>query len=128
VIVKVLPTLERLWIRAAPVFNAPVAAVATSPRFGGLVNRYITRTNTLSMLSYTGPRSGRKFSIPVTYRRAGDDFIIDVWISDAKTWWRNFLGDGGPLTLRVEGTERAGHAVAKRDEKGRVIVTIRLTN
>jgi hypothetical protein len=80
------------------------------------------------MLSYTGPRSGRKFSIPVTYRRAGDDFIIDVWIPDAKTWWRNFLGDGGPLTLRVEGTERAGHAVAKRDEKGSVIVTVRLTN
>ncbi|TDH57243.1 hypothetical protein E2F47_03080 [Mycobacterium eburneum] len=120
--------MERFWIRAAaPVFNAPVAAVATSPRLGGMVNRYLTRTNTLTILSYTGPRSGRRFSIPVTCRRAGDKFVIDVWIPEAKTWWRNFLGEGRPLTLRLDGTERAGHAVARRDQNGRVTVTVRLT-
>jgi hypothetical protein len=128
VIVGALSELERLWIRAAPLFNVPVAAVASSPRFGGLLNRYITRTNTLTMLSYTGPRSGRRFSIPVTYRRTGDELIIDVWMPEAKTWWRNFLGDGGPLALRVGGAERAGHAVAKRDPKGRVTVAVRLTS
>jgi hypothetical protein len=45
---------------------------------------------------------------------------------EAKTWWRNFLNTGGPLTLRLDGADRAGHAVAKQDERGRVTVTVRL--
>jgi hypothetical protein len=46
---------------------------------------------------------------------------------DAKSWWRNFLGEGGPITLlRLDGVDRTGHAVADRDEKGRVTVTVQL--
>lgn len=115
-------TLRRLLMRAAPLFNAPVAAVATSPRLGKLLNRNI------AMLGYTGRRSGRRFSIPVAYRRTGDEVIISVNMPEAKTWWRNFLGAGGPLTVRLDGTERAGEGVAQRDEKGRVTVTVRLTD
>jgi hypothetical protein len=114
--------LGRLLMRAAPLLNAPVATVARSPRFGKLVNRNI------AMLTYTGRRSGRRFSIPVAYRGSGDELIIGVGMPDAKTWWRNFLDTGGPLTLRLDGKERAGHAVAKRDEKGDVSVTVRLTD
>jgi hypothetical protein len=115
-----LENLERLLLRAAPLLNGPVAALATSPRFGGSVSRNI------AMLTYTGRRSGRKFTIPVAYRRSGDDVIIAVGMPDEKTWWRNFLGDGGPLTLRLDGADRPGHAVATRDEKGGVSVTVRL--
>ena len=115
-------TLGRLLMRAAPLINAPVAAVATSRRFGGLVNRNIT------MLSYTGRRSGRMFSTPVAYRRTGDEITINANLPQTKTWWRNFLGDGGPVTLQLNGIERAGHAVAKRDAKGRVTITVRLTD
>ncbi|MDV3126612.1 hypothetical protein M1247_16945 [Mycobacterium sp. 21AC1] len=109
-------------MRTAPLFNAPVAAVATSPRLSRLVNRNI------AILSYTGRRSGRNFSMPVAYRRTGDEVTIAVAMPDAKTWWRNFLGDGSPLTLRLDGTDRTGHAVAKRDDKGRPTVTVRLTD
>lgn len=112
--------LGRLLMRAAPVFNAPIAALANSRRFGRLINRNIT------MLTYTGRRSGRTYSIPVAYRRSGGDIVISVNMPDAKTWWRNFLA-GGPLTLRLDDTERAGHAVATRDDKGAVTVTVRLT-
>lgn len=108
-------------MRAAPFFNAPVAALAASPRWGGLVNRNI------ALLSYTGRRSGRRFDIPVAYRRTGDRVIIGVNLPEAKTWWRNFGGDGGPLTLRFDGTDHPGHAVADRDQNGRVTVTVRLT-
>jgi hypothetical protein len=104
-------------MRAAPLFNAPVAAL-----LGRLVNRNI------AMLTYTGRRSGRSFTIPVAYRRSGGDVIISANMPEAKTWWRNFLDDGGPLTLHLDGTERGGHAVAKRDEKGHVTVTVRLTD
>ena len=52
----------RLLLRAAPLINAPVSALADSKRFGWLVNRNI------AMVTYTGRRSGREFSIPVTVR------------------------------------------------------------
>ncbi|BCZ22114.1 nitroreductase/quinone reductase family protein [Mycobacterium senriense] len=112
--------LGRLLMRAAPVFNAPIAALANSRRFGRLINRNIT------MLTYTGRRSGRTYSIPVAYRRSGGDIVISVNMPDVKTWWRNFLDAGGPLTLRLDDTEHAGHAVATRDAKGAVTVTVRL--
>jgi hypothetical protein len=80
------------------------------------------------MLSYIGRRSGRRFSIPVAYRRTGDEITINANLPETKTWWRNFLGDGGPLTLQLDGTERTGQAVAKRDNMGRVTVTVRLTD
>jgi F420H(2)-dependent quinone reductase len=83
-----LRTYSRLLMRAAPLFNAPVAAIATSPRLGGIVRRNI------AMITYTGRRSGRTFSIPVAYRRSGDEIEIAANMPDAKTWWRNFLGDG----------------------------------
>jgi hypothetical protein len=56
----------------------------------------------------------------------GDEIRIGVQMPDVKTWWRNFLGAGGPLTLRLNGTDRPGHAVAERDERNRVTVTVRL--
>jgi hypothetical protein len=115
-------TFSRLLMRAAPIFNVPVAALATSPRFGGLIGRNITT------ITYTGRRSGRTFSIPVAYRRSGDEIEIAANMPDAKMWWRNFLGDGAPLTLRLDGTQRAGHGVAQRDENGHVTVTVRLAN
>jgi hypothetical protein len=106
-------------MRAAPLFNAPVAAIANSPRFGGILKRNI------AMISYTGRRSGRTFTIPVAYRRRGEEIEIAANMPDAKTWWRNFLGDGAPLTLQLDGRERTGHAVAHRDDNGHVAVTVR---
>jgi F420H(2)-dependent quinone reductase len=111
----------RLIMRAAPFFNAPVAAIASSPRFGARLRRSVT------LITYTGRRSGRTFSIPVAYRRRGDQIDIAANLPDAKTWWRNFVGDGAPISLTLDGAERAGHAVAHRDDKGRVTVRVRLT-
>ena len=110
----------RLVMRAAPILNAPVEALAASPRFGALLRRSITT------ITYTGRRSGKSFSIPVAYRRRGDQIEVGANLPDAKTWWRNFLGEGGPVTLTLDGAERAGHAVAERDSDGRVTVRIQL--
>ena len=115
-----LKTYIRLLMRAAPLFNAPVAAMATSRRFGRIVGRNV------AIITYTGRRSGRSFSTPVAYRRSGDELEIAANMPDAKSWWRNFLGDGAPLTVRLAGIERAGHAVAQRDEHGHVMVRVHL--
>src|ERR1700759_2769264 len=114
-------TLGRLLMRGAPLFNAPITALAASPRFGALLRRSITT------ITYTGQRSGRTFSIPVAYRRRGDEIEIGANMPDAKTWWRNFLGDGASMSLNLDGLERSGHAVAHRGENGRVTVRVRLT-
>lgn len=78
------------------------------------------------MITYTGRKSGRTISLPVGYRRRGDKVVINVVMPDAKTWWRNFQGDGAPLTITLDGRDRTGHAVARRDEKGRVTVELAL--
>ncbi|MGB5795874.1 MAG: hypothetical protein WBH51_08780 [Mycolicibacter algericus] len=50
-----------------------------------------------------------------------------MWVSVGRRgWWRNFSGDGGPLKIRLDGADRTGHAVAERDEQGRVKVVVRL--
>ena len=110
----------RAIMRASPLLNAPVAAIATSPRLGARLRRSVT------LITYTGRRSGRTFSIPVAYRRRGDDIEIAANMPDAKTWWRNFSGDGAPISLTLDGAEHAGHALAHRDDKGRVTVHVRL--
>ncbi|MBW0104655.1 hypothetical protein [Pseudonocardia sp. KRD291] len=77
-------------------------------------------------MTYTGRRSGRTFSIPVAYRREGDELTIPVELPDRKTWWRNFTGDGGPILVRLGGVDRAGHGTAVRGAEG-VRVSVRLT-
>lgn len=106
--------------RAVSRFNAFVSTLRSSPRWGSLVSRHLT------IATYTGRRSGRTFSIPVGFQRDADVVTIGARIPDAKTWWRNFLGDGGPITLELDGTDRTGHAIARRDERGRVTITVRL--
>ncbi|TCC00478.1 DUF385 domain-containing protein [Micromonospora zingiberis] len=100
--------------------NSAVMALRSSPGLGPLLSRNLT------VVTYTGRRSGRTFSTPVSFRRAGDTVTISVAMPDSKNWWRNFLGEGGPIALQLDGVDRTGHAVARRDDRGRVSVTVRL--
>ena len=88
--------------------NTGVSALLTNPWTGHWIGKGITT------VSYAGRRSGRTFSTPVAYRRDGDQVTILADLPDVKNWWRNFTGDGGPVTLRLDGTYRTGHAVARR--------------
>jgi hypothetical protein len=103
-------------------FNSGAARLIDAPVVGGLVRR------SMVVIRYTGRRSGGTFQTPVSYQRRGNDVVIRVMSPDKKTWWRNFLGDGAPLTLtNYNGADRTGHAVAHRDERGRVTVTVQLS-
>lgn len=103
-----------------PAVNGVVAKLLDVPLLGSVVRR-----NT-SVISYVGRRSGKTFTTPVSYRRIGDEIAIRVMLPDAKNWWRNFLDGGGPITLQLNGTDQTGHAVANRDDRGRVTVTVKL--
>jgi hypothetical protein len=100
--------------------NKMMVGLRDAPLVGKLVRKGIT------VVSYTGRRSGRTFSTPVGYQRKGDVIDIQVMMPDDKTWWRNFNGEGGPLTLDLDGGAKTGHATSHRDDKGRVTVRVQL--
>lgn len=95
----------------ARALNRGAVALTNLPVLGGLVGRGLVE------IRYTGRKSGRDFQTPVNYRLDGDRVTIAVMSPDAKSWWRNFLGDGAPITLLN----------ATRDDRGRVRVDVRLT-
>ncbi|MEV0465631.1 hypothetical protein AB0I30_10880 [Nocardia tengchongensis] len=100
-------------------FNAGMVALTKLPVIGSFVGRGLV------VITYKGRRSGKTFSIPVGYVRSGGDIVIGVAMPDKKTWWRNFLGEGGPISLHLDGVDRSGHAVTQRDN-GRVSVRVTL--
>ncbi|MEQ3551670.1 hypothetical protein WIS52_14445 [Pseudonocardia nematodicida] len=90
--------------------NTVVRPLVLSPRWNRLVGKRMT------VLTYTGRRSGRPITLPVGYRMTGHDrLLIDIAMPGRKTWWRNFTGEGGPLALHLDGRDRAGHGVVVRD-------------
>jgi hypothetical protein len=114
---------------ASGIFASPLVAIVNklfvslidAPLLGPVVRRGMIN------IRYVGRRSGKTIQTPVGYRRNGDTIVINVMSPDNKTWWRNFLGEGGPITLlKLDGADQSGHAVADRDDQGRVKVTVRL--
>ncbi|MDT7554208.1 MAG: hypothetical protein QOI16_2744, partial [Pseudonocardiales bacterium] len=84
----------------AAVFNSAVSPLIASPRWGKLVS------GSMTVITYTGRRSGRTFTLPVGYKRAGDDVTILVELPDHKSWWRNFTGEGAPVSVKLDGIDR----------------------
>ena len=68
----------------------------------------------LALITYTGRRSGRRYTIPVGYQMADLQLTITVGSPDHKVWWRSLTGTGAPVELIVRGRRRTGHAVAMR--------------
>lgn len=77
-------------------------------------------------ITYVGRKSGKTISLPVSYRQKGDDLLIGVAAPDKKNWWRNFLGEGAPVTVALRGEKRTGHAVSTRNDAGQVSVKVAL--
>lgn len=97
--------------------NRVVLPLVASPRWGRAVSRWMT------VITYTGRRSGRTFSLPARYRRDGGRVLIGVQMPERKSWWKNFAGDGGPILVQLDGETRPGHAVVVRDG-GRISVSV----
>jgi hypothetical protein len=69
----------------------------------------------LLLLTYTGRRSGRRYTIPVSYVERDGGVVIQPSKPERKRWWRNLRGAGAPVHIVLRGTERTGHAVASGD-------------
>jgi hypothetical protein len=79
----------------------------------------------IALITYTGRRSGDRYTIPVGYEMAGVDVTITVGSPDRKVWWRSLRGTGAPVEVVVRGQRRTGHAVATR-AGDRVLVNVAL--
>lgn len=59
----------------------------------------------LCVVSWSGRKSGRRFSIPTGYQRDGDEVIVMLTKPGEKTWWKNFRSPW-PADLLLAGRER----------------------
>ena len=82
----------------------------------------------LLLLTVTGRRSGRTFTIPVSYLEQDGRLLIQPSAPERKVWWRNLRGDGAPVRVRLRGRDRAGHAVARGDARTGVRVEVTLSD
>jgi len=90
--------------------NPFVRVILHSPLHGLL-------SGSLLLVTYTGRRSGRMFTIPVLYVEDGADLLVYVGRSAEKVWWRN-LREGAPVHVRLRGRELAGTATAAVGDAG----------
>ena len=63
-----------------------------------------------AILAWTGRRSGRRYSTPVSYVREGST----AWITTGDAWWHN-LESGAPVDMRVSGRWHSAHGMAVTD-------------
>ena len=88
-----------------PFVNAMMKMALRSPAHG-LVS------NAVLLITFTGRKSGKAYTTPVSYSQAGDR----VTIFTHAAWWKN-LGGGAPVTLRLRGRDRQGLAEAVATDK-----------
>jgi deazaflavin-dependent oxidoreductase (nitroreductase family) len=92
------PDLDRIMTR----LNAAIVWLLRS-RFHALAD------SGLMLITVTGRRSGKRYTIPVGYQQVGDH--IDVLVSKArrKKWWRNYMSPA-PVEVVLGGKEAKGTA------------------
>jgi hypothetical protein len=74
-------------------YNAIITAILRSPMHALL-------SLNLMLITYTGRKSGRRVTVPVTYVRDADT----LWVISKRerAWWRSLIG-GAEVTLRLRG-------------------------
>ena len=81
-----------------PYVNSAMKFVLRSP-VHGLVSKNVL------LISFTGRKSGKTYTTPVSYSQFGDQ----VYIFTHAAWWKN-LGSSAPVSLRMRGQEFQGLA------------------
>lgn len=88
-----------------PYVNSAMKFVLRSP-LHGMVSK------TILLITFTGRKSGKPYTTPVSYSQTGDQ----VSIFTHADWWKN-LRSGMPVTLRMRGREFRGLAEPVAEDK-----------
>jgi deazaflavin-dependent oxidoreductase (nitroreductase family) len=87
-----------------PLLDATMRVLLRTPFVQSALGKY------LALLTYTGRRSGKRYTIPVSYKRTGQSVLLLT--KRARNWWRNF-DDEPQVQLRLAGRTLSGTAVAR---------------
>jgi deazaflavin-dependent oxidoreductase (nitroreductase family) len=77
---------------------------------GSAVHGMVSKT--VLLITFTGRKSGKTYTTPVSYSQYGDL----VYIFSHANWWKNLRG-GAPVTLRIQGRELRGLAEPVAEDK-----------
>jgi deazaflavin-dependent oxidoreductase (nitroreductase family) len=88
-----------------PFVNNTMKFLLRSP-LHGLISKAIV------LISFTGRKSGKTYSTPVSYSQSGSQ----VFIFTHAEWWKNLRG-GAPVTLRLRGRDVQGRADVVAEDK-----------
>jgi hypothetical protein len=97
------PALRGTWLGALLRVLSPVMRLVLASRLHWPLSRWF------ALLSWSGPRTGRAHTIPVSY--VTDDGAVYVTTGDR--WWRNV--DGQAVRVRLAGHWYEGRATAIKD-------------
>jgi deazaflavin-dependent oxidoreductase (nitroreductase family) len=70
------------------------------------------------LVTYRGRRSGRAYTTPVEYVRAGDRLLVLVAHPEAKQWWRN-VRENAMVDVCVDGQTYAAAATVEKGDEAR---------
>ncbi len=88
-----------------PFVNRSMEFILRSP-LHGMVSKFTL------LITFTGRKSGKTYTTPVSYSRDGDQ----VYIFTHAPWWKNLTG-GAPVTLRLRGRDYQGLPEAVAEDK-----------
>ena len=91
------------WVRS---FLNPMAKLILRSPLHGVMSRR------LLLITFTGRRSGKHYTTPISYVQHGDTLLLGV----GGPWWKNLQG-GNPVQIRLRGKSIAGRAQAWTDEE-----------
>ncbi len=89
-----------------PTMNRVMSTVLRLPVLHRMMSKEIL------LLTFTGRKSGKKFTTPVGYFREGN--TVTLLTKQFRPWWRNFI-NAAPVQMRMEGKTAKGTAKALTD-------------
>lgn len=100
--------------------NAPKHTPRTPPKFLNQIMSLLLRlpgplSNQLTLLTFTGRKSGKTYTTPLGFTRQGDT----VTLFTDHGWWKN-LRDNPSVTLRLQGKKVKGNAEVIHDDKEKI--------
>jgi hypothetical protein len=89
------------------------------PKFANNIVAFLLRSplhgpfsGAIMLLTFSGRKSGKQYTIPVGYTREGN--VVDTFTDHI--WWKN-LRDGAPVTVVIRGKTYQGRAEAIPDDR-----------
>lgn len=109
-----------------PTVQAPTPAPKLLMTVANVVVRLILRSplhtllsGNVMLLTYTGRKTGKRYTYPVSYLRDGDVVTVFTYHS----WWKNLRG-GAPVIVEIKRQRLVGSAEVVRDDESAIAAAL----